>query len=64
MTEKMRGLLLESMQRENWPVTFGIGLISFLNPPESVEVMMSQADAMMCSVKLKGKNSIAARVLA
>lgn len=55
---------LDQLQRENWPVTFSIGLISFLNSPESVEEMMSLADAMMYSVKQKGKNSIAARVLA
>jgi GGDEF domain-containing protein len=52
------------MQRKNRPVTFSIGLISFLNPPESVEERMSQADAMMYSVKQKGKNSMATRVLA
>jgi GGDEF domain-containing protein len=60
VTEKLHGLLLHSMQRKNRPVTFRIGLISFLNPPESV----SQADAMMYSVKQKGKNSMATRVLA
>jgi hypothetical protein len=32
-------------------VTFSIGLISFLYPPELVEEVMSQADAMMYSVK-------------
>ena len=44
--------------------TKSAGLISFTTPPESVEEMMSLADAMMDSVKLKGKNSIAARVSA
>ena len=56
VTEKLRGLLLQAMQRENWPVTFSIGSINVLNPPESVDEMMNQADAMMYSVKQKGKN--------
>jgi len=56
--------LLNAMQRANWPVTFSIGLISILNSPESVDEMLSLADAMMYSVKQEGKNSIAARVLA
>ena len=64
VTEKLHGLLLHSMQPKNWAVTFSIGLISFLDPPESVEERMSQADAMMYSVKQTGKNSIATRVLA
>lgn len=56
---KVQEVLLESMRRRNWPVTFSIGLASFPVPPESVEEMVKQADAIMYSVKLKGKNSIA-----
>ena len=61
VTNKLREALLVSMQRREWPVTFSIGLVSFATPPESVEEMLKQADAVMYSVKLKGKNSIAAQ---
>jgi diguanylate cyclase (GGDEF)-like protein/PAS domain S-box-containing protein len=59
VTNKLREVLLNSMQRKNWPVTVSIGLVTFSTPPESVEEMVKQADAVMYSVKARGKNSIA-----
>jgi diguanylate cyclase (GGDEF)-like protein/PAS domain S-box-containing protein len=60
VTRKLQEALLESMRRNRWPVTFSIGVVSFAVPPESVEEMVKKADEVMYSVKLKGKNSIAA----
>jgi len=59
VTSKLRDVLLESMRVKNWPVTFSIGVASFAVPPETVEEMVKRADAIMYSVKLQGKNSIA-----
>jgi diguanylate cyclase (GGDEF)-like protein len=60
VVRKVQEQLLEGMRQENWPVTCSIGLTSFRDAPESVEEMVRRADAVMYSVKLKGKNSVAA----
>jgi GGDEF domain-containing protein len=43
-----------------WPVTFSFGLVAFDTPPQCVEEMVKQVDAIMYSVKPKAKNSMAA----
>jgi diguanylate cyclase (GGDEF)-like protein len=55
---RLRTTLLEAMQREAMPVTFSIGVASFVAPPESVESALRLADALMYSVKQRGKNEI------
>lgn len=60
VTRKLQHALLATMQEHNWCVTFSIGLISFRTPPESVTEMIRKADEVMYSVKLRGKNSVAA----
>ena len=50
--------LLETMRYNNWPVTFSIGAVTFINPPPSVEAMFKEADARMYAVKHTGKNMI------
>jgi len=64
VVDKVQKQLLEAMQQKNWPVTFSIGLISFQTPPESIDEMVRGADKVMYSVKLKGKNSVAAYEMA
>jgi diguanylate cyclase (GGDEF)-like protein/PAS domain S-box-containing protein len=59
VVEKVRKQLLEAMQERNWPVTFSVGVTSFRSAPESVDEMIREADRVMYSVKLKGKNSVA-----
>jgi diguanylate cyclase (GGDEF)-like protein/PAS domain S-box-containing protein len=59
VVEKLQKQLLGAMQERGWPVTFSIGLISFQVPPESIEDMVREADRVMYSVKLQGKNSVA-----
>jgi diguanylate cyclase (GGDEF)-like protein/PAS domain S-box-containing protein len=59
VVQKVQKQLMEVMQERKWPVTFSIGLISFQVPPESIEEMVREADRVMYSVKLKGKNSVA-----
>jgi diguanylate cyclase (GGDEF)-like protein/PAS domain S-box-containing protein len=59
VVEKVQKQLTEAMHQRRWPVTFSIGLISFQIPPDSIEEMVRDADRVMYSVKLKGKNSVA-----
>ena len=55
---RIKDHLLEAMRHNNWPVTFSIGAVTFINPPASVEAMFKEADAKMYAVKNTGKNKI------
>jgi diguanylate cyclase (GGDEF)-like protein len=59
----IRSLLLEDMKNNNWGVTFSIGMVSFVNPPRSVESMIKMADIMMYDVKKSTRNAIKHEVL-
>jgi len=50
--------LLQSMNNNNWPVTFSIGIASFQSPPESVKFIIEKADELMYKAKKNGKNNI------
>jgi diguanylate cyclase (GGDEF)-like protein len=54
---KVQTQLLDEMKNNNWPVTFSIGTITFLKPPESVDEMIKKADNLMYSAKKNGKNT-------
>ncbi|HYA20654.1 MAG TPA: GGDEF domain-containing protein [Burkholderiales bacterium] len=55
---KMHNKLLEEMQNNNWPVTFSIGVLTFVKSPLTVSEALHMVDQMMYSVKNKGKNNI------
>jgi diguanylate cyclase (GGDEF)-like protein len=54
---KVQTQLLDEMKKNNWPVTFSIGAVTFLTPPESVDEMIKKADNLMYSAKKNGKNT-------
>ena len=56
--KKVQQKLLEVMNRNNWPVTFSIGLATYMKPPESFDSMIKKVDDLMYSVKVSGKNNI------
>jgi len=56
--EKMRDLLLQEMKKNNWNVTFSIGMVSFTTPPLSVEEMLKKSDTLMYCVKRETKDAI------
>lgn len=55
---KVHENLLKTMQMNNWPVTFSIGVVTFVIPPESVDALLRTVDAVMQGIKLDGKNEI------
>ncbi|MFH1421963.1 MAG: GGDEF domain-containing protein, partial [Planctomycetota bacterium] len=58
-TKKLQKVLLNKMKEENSPITFSIGLVTFIRPPDSVEhEMLKRVDKIMYSVKENGKNNI------
>jgi diguanylate cyclase (GGDEF)-like protein len=56
VTLRIQRNLLDIMQHANWPVTFSIGVITFVNLPSSVNDILREADRLMYAAKNGGKN--------
>jgi diguanylate cyclase (GGDEF)-like protein len=56
---KLQHALLEEMHRHHWPVTFSIGVLTCADAHLTPDELISRADALMYTVKKKGKNDIA-----
>lgn len=56
--ERIRTKLTSFSIGNGWPISFSIGLITFLAPPKSVNDMIKEADTVMYEVKAAGKNSL------
>jgi diguanylate cyclase (GGDEF)-like protein len=54
----MQRNLLDEMQKNNWPITFSIGVLSLTATQLSVDEMLGIADQMMYIVKNNGKNNV------
>jgi diguanylate cyclase (GGDEF)-like protein len=60
---KVHKRLTATMREQGWPVTFSIGVVTFLTPPESVDEMLRTAGSMMYFVKGTGKNMVKHKVV-
>jgi len=56
--------LLQEMQRNNWPVTFSIGVLTCRQSQVTTDELIKKADELMYSVKKNGKNAVAYEVYA
>jgi diguanylate cyclase (GGDEF)-like protein len=59
---RIRKALSENMVLKDVHATYSIGVVTFLNPPETLEVMVPKAQALMQEVKKSGKNMVNAEV--
>lgn len=50
--------LAVEMQRQGWPITFSVGAVTFVQPPDSVDEMIRRADRLMYAAKSSGKDVI------
>jgi diguanylate cyclase (GGDEF)-like protein len=55
---KLRLRLLEEMKAHRWQVTFSIGAATFLDPPDSLDVIIRMADETMYAIKAHGKDNV------
>ncbi len=55
---KLRQRLLEEMNAHSWQVTFSIGAATFLDPPDSLDVIIRMADETMYAIKAHGKDNV------
>lgn len=51
------------MKSNSWPVTFSIGLATFLKPPRNVDELIKKTDSLMYVAKNSGKNSIRSEII-
>jgi diguanylate cyclase (GGDEF)-like protein len=58
ITRKIQKINLELMQKNGWPVTFSIGVVTFISPPSTVDEILKRSDNLMYSAKNNGKNTI------
>lgn len=58
VVEMLQQRLLQEMKEHDWPVTFSIGIATFLRMPPSIEDMIRQADKLMYAVKNTSKGAI------
>jgi len=58
VVEKLKQNLAELVQNQEWPVTFSIGIATYLMPPENNDEMIDAADAQMYIAKQEGKNRV------
>jgi diguanylate cyclase (GGDEF)-like protein len=58
VVEMLQQRLLHEMKEHSWPVTFSIGIATFLRMPASIEDMIRQADKPMYAVKNTSKGAI------
>jgi len=61
--ERIRDRLTRDVQEHGWPVTFSIGVVTFMSPPIDVNEAIRIADSLMYSAKNSGKNTIKFEVL-
>lgn len=58
IVQRIQVSLDEKMKKNEWGITFSIGVLTVLSMPESADKLVSLADALMYEVKSTGKNAI------
>lgn len=62
VVKKINAILLKKMKENNYPITFSIGLATFLTPQSSYNEMLKSADNLMYEIKKSSKNNIKQQV--
>jgi diguanylate cyclase (GGDEF)-like protein len=55
---ELRRELLATMAQRGWPVTFSIGVVTFLTPPANTDQALQITDRLMYAVKNNGKDQV------
>jgi len=55
---KIQNDLLRAMRKGDWPITFSIGVVTYIKSPDSVDDVIGSADRLMYAAKSSGKNMI------
>lgn len=57
VAERLQGAFHEAIERE-WPVSFSIGGLTYLMPPQSVDEAIERVDELMYEAKRSGKDTV------
>lgn len=60
---RIHEVLLSEMEKNRWSVTFSIGVLTYVSPPEEVDELIRVVDNLMYEVKKNGKNRIEYKVV-
>ena len=55
---KLGSSLEDAIKKQNWEITYSIGVVTYIRPPATVSDMLKQADHMMYAAKREGKNRV------
>jgi diguanylate cyclase (GGDEF)-like protein len=55
---RVRKALSGAMQANDWPMTFSVGVVTYVSPPPTLDALMQVADDVMYSVKHGGKDAV------
>ena len=58
VVRRLQKFLLDTAQKNEWPVSFSFGVATYLRPPETVEEMVKKADSLMYAAKKSGGNAV------
>ena len=62
IVSRIQFALLNEMKRNDWPVTFSIGVLTCRHAQITIDELIKKADELMYSVKKNGKNAVAYEV--
>ena len=54
---------LKEALKDHWPVSFSVGMVTYMTPPASVDELLKKADHLMYAVKMAGKGAIRHQVM-
>ena len=60
--KRLHDLLTRALLEDGWPVTLSMGAAVYLQPPESADEMIRNADQLMFKAKNDGKNRVQNRI--
>jgi len=55
---RLQKYLVKVMQEAGWQITFSIGAVTYITPPESIQEAIKRADDLMYAVKQSGKDAV------
>ena len=63
VARRVRDRLEQAMGQHGWPVSFSVGVVTCIEPPSTIDELLSRVDQLMYAVKGAGKNGIRHAVL-
>jgi PleD family two-component response regulator len=58
IVSKIQKVPAEIMQKQDWPISFSMGVVTFTSPPSTADEILQISDDLMYAVKNSGKNGI------